>query len=71
MNTRQKSQECYSVRGAAEFLGVSEKTVRRLIERGDLPASKPVRRVIIQRHHLDELLSRHLVGVEGAADDRP
>jgi excisionase family DNA binding protein len=58
-------RKSYNVREAAMATGLSEKSIRRLIERGELPASKPLDRVLIPARALDELLERHLVLREG------
>jgi excisionase family DNA binding protein len=39
----------YTVRETAQYLNVSEKTVRRLIERGHLPTSDLIRKKLIPR----------------------
>jgi excisionase family DNA binding protein len=45
-----------SIAQAAEQLGVSEKTIRRAIERGDLVAYQPARRILIRPADLDAYL---------------
>jgi len=40
------SQRWYSIKEAAEQLGVSHDTVSRLIERGDLPAIRVSKRIV-------------------------
>ena len=46
----------YRVHEVAEMLGVSEKTVRRLIARGLLKPSKALRHHLIPRHQVEEFL---------------
>lgn len=46
-----------TIEGAAAYSGLSEKSVRRLISRGDLQPLRPVRgRVLVQRQALDALI---------------
>jgi excisionase family DNA binding protein len=47
----------YSVEDAAHDLGVSPKTVRRLIDRGTLKASRVGKRVVIRREDIEALLT--------------
>jgi excisionase family DNA binding protein len=47
----------YRVSEVAEMLGVSEKTVRRLIARGLLRPSKALRHHLIPRNQVEEFLS--------------
>jgi excisionase family DNA binding protein len=42
---------------AAEILGVSVKTVRRMIRKGQLPAVSMARREVIRRSDLDDLIN--------------
>lgn len=46
----------YSVRETAELLGVSEKTIRRLIYRKLLRASRALRHILIPRTEIDRFL---------------
>jgi excisionase family DNA binding protein len=46
----------YSVKEAAEILGVSEKTVRRLIDRRLLRVSRAIRHLLIPRRELERFL---------------
>ncbi len=61
------SGRCLSLRGAARYLGISPRTLRYMLENGTLrrvcPPSpygngEPVRRILIDRADLDELISR-------------
>jgi excisionase family DNA binding protein len=54
----------FSVSEAADVLGVADRTVYRMIERGDLGAIKPGRGYTITRSHL-----REYVGSEEALSD--
>jgi excisionase family DNA binding protein len=46
-----------TVGGAAAYSGLSDKSIRRLISRGDLVAYRPVRgRLLIDRQQLDALI---------------
>lgn len=47
---------------AAEALGLSVRTVRRLVASGQLPASRVGRRVLIETSALDALLARTRIG---------
>lgn len=45
---------------AARELGVSERTTRRLIDSGELPAYKPtLRKILVYREDLDAFLESH------------
>ncbi|MCW5557810.1 MAG: helix-turn-helix domain-containing protein [Verrucomicrobiae bacterium] len=46
----------YSVRETAAALGVSEKTIRRLIDRGLLRVSRSLRHILIPRAEIDRFL---------------
>jgi excisionase family DNA binding protein len=48
----------YSVREAADLLGVSEKSIRRLIDRGLLKASRALRHLLIPRKEIERFLER-------------
>jgi excisionase family DNA binding protein len=52
-----------SVVDAARACGISERTVRELIARGDLPVVRIGRRVLIVRTQLEAWLSEHAVAV--------
>ncbi len=43
---------------AAQYLGLSQKTVRRLVERGELKTVRSVRHLLFHICALDEFLSR-------------
>ena len=47
-----------TIRQAAEYLSVSQSSVRRLIRSGELPSSMPVRKHVIRIADLDRLLAR-------------
>jgi excisionase family DNA binding protein len=47
----------YSVADTAFMLGVSEKSVRRLIDRNLLQASRALRHIRITKHSLDQFLA--------------
>lgn len=47
-----------TVEETAEALRISEKTVRRLIDAGDLPATTAGRRFLIPRSAIDERIER-------------
>lgn len=47
----------YSVKEAAEILGISEKTIRRLVVSGELHVSRKIRHLIIPKTELERLLS--------------
>lgn len=51
-----------SLEAAAEALGLSVRTVRRLVASGQLPASRVGRRVLIEASALDALLTRTRIG---------
>jgi excisionase family DNA binding protein len=46
----------YSTREAAELLGVSEKTIRRLVVRGLLRSSKALRHLLIPKKEIERFL---------------
>jgi putative molybdopterin biosynthesis protein len=46
----------FTIPEVAKFLNVSERTVQRLIKRGDLSATKVGRQMRISRYALDQLL---------------
>jgi excisionase family DNA binding protein len=46
----------YSVRDCAQALGVSEKTIRRLVARGLIRPSRALRHLLIPRTELDRFL---------------
>ena len=50
----------YSVRETAEMLGVSEKTIRRLVARGMLRPSKALRHLRIPRSEIERFLKETL-----------
>ena len=56
MPTSRLPRLAYSVREAAEILGVSEKSVRRLIARRLLRPSRALRHLLIPRSELDRFL---------------
>jgi excisionase family DNA binding protein len=45
---------CYTVKQAAVALNVSEKSIRRLLERGILKSSHALRKKLIPRKYLEE-----------------
>jgi excisionase family DNA binding protein len=49
MSENHISPAFYTVRQTAQYLNISEKTVRRLIERGFLPTSDVIRKKLIPR----------------------
>jgi len=49
----------YSIAEAAELIGVSSATIRRLIESRKLPCARLGDRVLIKRESLEELLDTH------------
>jgi DNA-directed RNA polymerase specialized sigma24 family protein len=53
------SQErlCYTVKQAAFALNISEKSVRRLLERGILKSSYALRKKLIPRKYLEEFFN--------------
>lgn len=53
-----KSTRVYTVKEAAEVLGVSPATIRRLIDRGKLPAIRVGRSVRIERCVLEQILTK-------------
>lgn len=52
----QQVRLAYSVKESAEILGVSEKTIRRLIQRRLLRASRALRHLLIPKKELDRFL---------------
>ncbi|NLS97425.1 MAG: helix-turn-helix domain-containing protein [Planctomycetaceae bacterium] len=53
----QPHQRFYSIASAALYCDLSEDSLRRLIERGDLTPHRPVRgKILIDRHQLDALI---------------
>ncbi len=46
----------YRVKETAQILGISEKSVRRLIDRGLLRSSKALRHLLIPRHEIERFL---------------
>jgi len=52
----------YSVKETAALLGLSEKTVRRLIDRGLLKASRALRHLLIPKKEIDRFLEATLTG---------
>jgi len=54
---QQLERLAYSVQEAAEILGVSEKTIRRLIVRGLIKPSRALRHLLIPRKELERFLS--------------
>jgi excisionase family DNA binding protein len=46
----------YSVKEAAQILGVSEKTIRRLVARGLLRSSKALRHLLIPKKEIERFL---------------
>ena len=48
-----------SVDEVAEHLGLHEKTVRKMIQRGDLTATRVGRRVLIRQDELQQFIDRH------------
>lgn len=57
-------ERLYSLEEVAERLGVSERTVRRWVKAGDLPAYKPGREYRIKPVDLDEFLEERKVQPE-------
>lgn len=57
-------ERLFSLEEVAERLGVSERTVRRWIKAGDLPAYKPGREYRIKPDDLDEFLEERKVQPE-------
>lgn len=51
----------FSCREIAEYLGISEKTVRRLIDRGEIPATKLGGKVLIDLKRLEEILEERKI----------
>ncbi len=52
------AQRFLSVKSAATYADLSEDSIRRLIERGDLTAHRPVKgRILIDREELDRLIT--------------
>lgn len=54
--------ELMTVEEVASYLRVTEKTVYRLLKRGDIPATKVGRRWRFDREAIDDWLQRHSVG---------
>lgn len=48
----------YSVKEAADLLGVSEKSIRRLIDRGLLKASRALRHLLIPKKEIERFLEQ-------------
>ena len=48
----------FSVRETAEMLGISEKTVRRLIDRGLLRPSRALRHLLISKKEIEHFLEK-------------
>ena len=57
---RDHERRWLSVADAADYLGMSEKAVRRRIERGAIVYTRQGTRILIDRRALDEELSRQL-----------
>ena len=57
-------ERLYSLEEVAERLGVSERTVRRWVKAGDLPAYKPGREYRIKPADLEEFLEERKVQPE-------
>ena len=55
-STSQLPRLAYSIREAAEILGVSEKSIRRLIDRGMIRPSRALRHLLIPSKELDRFL---------------
>jgi len=53
-----ESRLAFTVEEAALMLGISQKSIRRLIARGLLRASKALRRLIIPKKELEKFLER-------------
>ena len=49
----------FSVDEVAEHLGLHEKTVRKMIQRGDFRATRVGRRVLIRQDELQQFIDRH------------
>lgn len=50
----------FSISETAEMLGVSERTIHRLIQRGKLKANKAIRHVKISKREIDRFLEREV-----------
>lgn len=55
---QEPQRKMYSTSEVAEMLGLSSETVRRLVERGELPGVKLGGQVLVQRAAVDELVER-------------
>lgn len=49
--------QVYTVREAAEILGVNKMTIHREIERGNIPASKIGARILISKEYINRLVN--------------
>lgn len=57
-----------SVRDCAIYLSQHEVTIRRKIDRGEIPASKIGRSVRVDLKALDEMLEKQRIGVDDGCD---
>ena len=55
----------FSVEQAADYIGVSRRTIFHLFASGDLPKTKIGRRTVVQRIHADGLLARSVERRDG------
>jgi excisionase family DNA binding protein len=60
LNDRDHERRWLSVADAADYLGMSEKAIRRRIDRGAIVYTRQGTRILIDRRTLDEELSRQL-----------
>lgn len=68
----QPPQRFLSVKSAAGYCDLSEDSVRRLVERGDLAACRPTRgKILIDRQELDRLILGAARPVRGSRGSGP
>ena len=61
----------FSVEEVSQLLGVSKSAVYEAIARGDIPALRFGRRIVIVRHALDQLLASSTTEGPGVGDRKP
>jgi excisionase family DNA binding protein len=62
LSDRDHERRWLSVAGAADYLGLSEKAIRRRIERGTIAYTRHGTRILIDRRALDEELAGRMRG---------
>jgi excisionase family DNA binding protein len=58
MRLEDKTKQYYTIKQTADYLSISDKSVRRLVERGLLRPSRALRKLLIPRAELDSFFAR-------------